>query len=272
MSKRAEGLTWERARAGKSELLALVKIADLADDDGRNAFPEVAALARWLRASERGVLYILHRLVQAGEIEIEVNDAGRYIELKGGRRFRPKWFLHVRCVYDWEAYQSDVGPPGESANIAPSSPSPPSPFRTGRPLRKAANIASLSVSRNPQSLRETVDRNPQSFPRNPQPASEKPAKTRIAYKEDPLVDPLVELSTGAAPRLPAETPPETPAENSGVITKIAHETLERIGDCPILVESVKITCARLGIAYDSGTVRAAVDSAIWQRRERSRKG
>jgi len=153
MSKRAEGLTWERARAGKSELLALVKIADLADDDGRNAFPEVAALARWLRASERGVLYILHRLVQAGEIEIEVNDAGRYIELKGGRRFRPKWFLHVRCVYDWEAYQSDVGPPGESANIAPSSPPPPPPPPPRPPPPNPPNNPGPTLSRKPQSLR-----------------------------------------------------------------------------------------------------------------------
>lgn len=253
MSKRAEGLTWERARAGKSDLLALVKIADLADDDGRNAFVEVPALARWLRASERGVLYILHRLVNSGEIVIDMNDSGRPVELKGGRIFRPRWFLHVRCVYDWEAYQLDDGPPGEPASLAPS----PAPFRPGRSVRKPANLATFAVPRNPQS-----------FPRNPQPVSEKPAKTRIAYKEDPLVDPLVELQAVAAPPPAPTKAPERPADNYGVITKLAHEGLDLVGDCPILIETVKSFCARAHIAYDSGTVRAAVDSAIWQRRHR----
>lgn len=261
MSKRAEALVWERSRAGKSDLLALVKIADLADDEGRNAWPEIPALARWLRATGRGVNYILHRLVRAGELSIELNDGGRYIELKGGRRFRPKWFLHVRCVCEWEAYQTGAGPPGELEKIADSCLIDPPPFPRGRPSRKSEKISNSAVYRNGKT-----------FPRNVNARSSELEKTRTAYKEDPLVDPLVELRAGASPPPASAKPPEQARDNIRVITKLAHEGLDLVGDCPILMETVKTMCARRGILYDSGTVRAAVDSAIWQRRHRQREG
>lgn len=191
MSKHAEALVWERSRAGKTDLLAVIKIADLADDEGRNAFIEVPALAKAIRATERGTLYVLHRLEQLGEIEIEVNHEGRYIKLRGGRQFRPKWFLHVRCVCAWEAYQlerdrSDAGEE-ESEKIADSLGGVR--FPRGRPSRAAEK--SEKISRFPE------DRNPQSFPGNPKPASEKSEKRCSAYKERPVSDPLVNAAAAA---------------------------------------------------------------------------
>jgi len=116
----------------------LVKIADLPDDDGRNAWPEVRRLMKFCRMSERAVQYTLARLVSSGEIEIEHNDSGREIVLRGGRTFRPKWFIHVRCAYAWDQYQHESGKPAKVASSA-------SVLRPGRPKR---NPQSLRILRN----------------------------------------------------------------------------------------------------------------------------
>lgn len=195
MSTESQALVWKRSRVGKTDLLALVKIVDLADDEGRNAFIEVPALARALRSSERGALYVLHRLQKRGEIEIDLNTDGRYIILRGGRRFYPKWFLHVRCVCAWDAYQLETAAgewagddADESEKIADSE---PVAFPRGRPSRapkQSEKIADFGIMRNPQS-----------FPRNPKPVSDKSEKTRTPlYVRDPLVDPLVDSSSGTA--------------------------------------------------------------------------
>jgi hypothetical protein len=276
MSKRAEALVWERSRAGKTDLLAVIKIADLADDEGRNAFIEVPALARAIRASARGALYVLHRLAQHGEIEIEVNTEGRYIELRGGRQFRPKWFLHVRCVCAWEAYQLETARPAadadadaESEKIADSD---TVRFPRGRPSRaadKSEKIAHFATTRNPQS-----------FPSNPKPASEKSEKTRTTYKERPVSDPLVELEQGSAtPHEQAAAPPTDPAAedtNLRVITKLAHTLLDVLGlpkvdEMGDYSEHLKQRCADHHVRYDSAVIRKALDSAIWQRTNRHRR-
>lgn len=253
MSRQAEALTWERSRAGKSELLMLVKIADLADDDGRNAWPEVPALMKYCRMSERGAQYTLRRLVETGEIEIEHNDEDREIVLRGGRKFRPKWFIHVRCVCVWEEYQHETEP----AKIAG--------FETGRPRRKPAKIAG---SAKPETRKVCVE--------NPQSLREKPAKivdglSIRARAFDPLVDPAVEQVQGAAPPALPQKNADDPGRNLRVITKLAHEVLdlyEGLRDCGMaeVSESVKVRCAELAIAYWPGDVlQRAIDSAVYQR-------
>lgn len=283
MSKRTEALVWDRSRAGKSDLLMLVKIADLADDDGRNAWPEIPMLAKWTRSSLRGALYILHRLEGAGEIEIDHNDAGREIVLRGGRRFRPKWFIHVRCVCAWDAYQTETrkdrgfSPGAESAKLADSV----SAFRRGRPTRRKMGPPNETPDRNAQSL---PIENPQSFPSNPNGLSAKSAKSRHAYKERSVSDPVVEQVQGAAlpkkrsragasprPHLPVGPPQDRPADHLAVITKVAHEVLDLVGtkaDLGELTDSVKCRCASLRIAYDADVVRKAVDSALHQRQRK----
>jgi len=62
---------------------------------------------------------------------------------------------------------------------------------------------------------------------------------------------------------------DRPADNVGVITKIAHEAIDLTGAAaPDLAEHVKELCAKYRVAYDSGVVRAAIESAIAQRHHR----
>lgn len=73
-----------------------------------------------------------------------------------------------------------------------------------------------------------------------------------------------------------ERPPENPADNFGVIVKLAHEVFDLLGvhaDIGDVTEAVKAQCARLHIAYWPGdVVRKAIDAAKWQRTHRAEAG
>lgn len=66
---------WERSLAGGSELLALLALADWADDDGR-CFPSVASIAKKTRLSKSQVQRVVHGLIDAGVVQVEGNEAG----------------------------------------------------------------------------------------------------------------------------------------------------------------------------------------------------
>lgn len=247
MSRLAEALTWERSRAGGHDLLTLVKIADLTDDEGRNAWPEVPYLMEKCRMKERRTQYVLRRLVANGEIAIEMNAEGREITLRGGRKFRPKWFIHVLCVCAWAKYQRGWKP----AKIAG--------FKTGRPKRKPAESAGSQK-------RETR----KNRTRNPHQRVLKPAKSSSAYKEGSLNDPLVDQKQGSA------TPTDPPESNLNVITKLAHTLLDSLGspsanELGEYAASLKQRCADEHIDYNSDVVRKALDSAIYQQRHAQRR-
>lgn len=268
MSKRAEALVWERSRAKGSNLLMLVRIADVAGHDGRDAWPQTEFLARETRMSLRGAQYVLHRLEADGELVIDNNAAGRSVEING-RAFQPAWFLHIRCVYDWESYQQDDT---EFANFASS------PFRRGRRkvARQIANTANYSAVENRKDC--AVNRN---LTRNK-------SQNRVSHIEvDPLVDPLLNLeqgaappnapeSAGAAPRSTPENsddkkPEDTPADNIRVITKLVHDCFDILGfqsDDREIGDWVKDRCAELKILYDTAVTWKAIDSARFQRRRR----
>lgn len=112
MSSRAVGLVWERARAKGSNLLVLLKIADLADDNGKRFWMSNERLQQFSRMSERSLRYILRKLTRDGEIVIERNVKGILPEKSRGHV--PDRFIHVRCVYDWGIYEHERG-----AKIAP---------------------------------------------------------------------------------------------------------------------------------------------------------
>lgn len=253
MSREAEYLTWERARAGKGDLVMLLTIANGASVDGRDAFSEVPYLMRRCRVSERAAEYTLQRLVSDGEIEIEYNVEGREIVLKGGRRFRPKWFIHVLCVCEWERYQTGWKP----ATVAR--------FETGRPRRKPAIVAGSQVTENPQLPTEKAATFVQ-----------KPATSGSTYKERTSNELVLELKQGAPPPLEQAAPPPThtsPDENVGVITVLAHGLLDVLGppkdhEFGEYADALKDRCVEKHIAYDSTVVRKALDSALWQRRNR----
>lgn len=97
MSIRAWSLVWERSRAKGGNLLMLLSIADYAKDDGRWAWPSARTLTWKTRLSSRAGELILMKLVRDGEIWPEWKAA------------EEKLYLHVRCVFDWDAYQ-DEGP------------------------------------------------------------------------------------------------------------------------------------------------------------------
>lgn len=95
MSIRAWSLVWERSRAKGGNLLMLLSIADYAKDDGRWAWPSARTLTWKTRLSGRAGELILMKLVRDGEIWPEWNAA------------EERLYLHVRCVFDWEAYETE---------------------------------------------------------------------------------------------------------------------------------------------------------------------
>lgn len=72
MSVRTMAKVWEYSQHGGTELLALLALADFADDDG-NSFPSVGTLARKCRLQPRRMNYILASLEESGEVEIRKN-------------------------------------------------------------------------------------------------------------------------------------------------------------------------------------------------------
>lgn len=253
MSGRAESLVWERSRAKGSNLLVLIKLGDWANQEGRDAFCGPKALAGAARMSERGVRYVLHKLEQDGEIEIELNVERRELTI-GKRTFAPDWFIHVLCVCEWETYQATP----KSAKFSSSQ------FKTGRRRGKTKSEKIAEDS-------EKISEKSENF-------AEKAEGSRIAYKEgsvtDPFTDPSIELQTGTAPQSPEneerrESWPclESPFDNLGVITRLTHEAIDLLGlYSDDLLDTVKALCARHRIAYDSLVVHKAVESAQWQRK------
>ena len=80
------------SRQRGSAKLLLVAIADLADDEGRNASPSIAALARIVGSGERHVTDLLQQLKQAGELTWErgggPTNCNRYTILVGHEHLR----------------------------------------------------------------------------------------------------------------------------------------------------------------------------------------
>lgn len=74
-------------------------------------------------------------------------------------------------------------------------------------------------------------------------------------------------SSGGAPRHAADS--DEADRNIGVITKLAHEAIDLIGEAhPDLVDTVKALCAHYRVTYHGSVVRRAVESAECQRRRR----
>ena len=72
-------IVWESAPTDNpSELLVLLTIADHADDDGENAYPGIARIARRCRLSERRVQQIIKTLQENGLLMVEKQAGGSY--------------------------------------------------------------------------------------------------------------------------------------------------------------------------------------------------
>lgn len=255
MSKLAEAHVWRHSRAKGSNLLVLLKIADLSTDEGRDCWLSAKTIAGWCRLTVRASRYILHKLEREGELIIDLNTERRPVHI-GRRLFVPEWFLHLRCVCEWEAYEHET----QAEKFASSG------FKVGRKASSAhrEKISAAASSTTGKDFTATGS----GLPAN--------RKNHVPHKRnDPLVDPLVEYKQGPGPDPPLKMAedPDLPADNINIITKLAHTALEQLGpDHEDLTETVKCLCARYRITYDSGVVRKAIESAVWQRGHRSAEG
>jgi helix-turn-helix protein len=261
VSQRAFSLVFERSRVGGSKLLVLLAIADYARNDGRDAWPSAQTLAKRARQTDRNVLNILHALEEEGEIIIEPNVELRRPD-EGGTA--PRWFLHVRCVCEWEAYQAD----GQSEKISDSDDdlSPPRAaaagqlFRRGRP---PGNQKTFLISRDRKSENQRIEIRKPAY-RNP--------KSSVSHPYDPRTDPPGIKKQGSA--TPNLFPDKTPAEECfNVIVKLAHETLEQLGESANevdLLDDLKRRCFQRHIPHypPADLAGRALDAAKWQRRAR----
>lgn len=242
MSLKAMTLVRERSRAKGSNFLMLLMIADYAKDDGRWAFPGAGTLGRHCRLTDRGGELVLRKLVEDREVEPEWSEADRRL------------YLHVRCICDWAAYQTE-GPVYQPEKISRS---------------HSENFSRRLVA--------LARRNPKRSAANPKTAVGIP-KSADRYKEDPK-DPKDPIRAGdglaAAPVDACGKPDDGEGTEKplAVITKVVHTLVdlqgpfESLGD---LTEAVKGFCARPPgggdpIPYDSDVVRRAIDSAEVQRR------
>lgn len=116
MSVTAQSHVWKYSKAKGSALLVLLAIADYAHDDGTNAWPTLASLAKKTRMTERSMRLILHQLVAGRELRIREN--AEQLEVKGG--YVPRRFMDVLCARragKKEAPGKDFTDPEEPAEI-----------------------------------------------------------------------------------------------------------------------------------------------------------
>lgn len=264
MSAKASGVIWEMSRAKGSALLVLLAIADVADEKGRNAWCGSKHLAAKTRLSDREIRRLFHKLEKAGELVIEANTDRR--PAPRGNTV-PVWWLHLPCVFDPDVYAR-----GKPDNLSETK------FPVGR--RSIGQVDQLPAA-------EISTRNRTSCPRNRTNRVDQLDKSRTAYKEGSVSDPLMNLEQGAAP--PADTesagaaprslpendadkkPEDAPADNIRVITKLVHECFDILGfqsDDREIGDWVKDRCAELKILYDTEVTWKAIDSARFQRRRR----
>lgn len=255
MSFKAVTLVYERTRAKGGSLQALVSIADHAHDDGRHAFPSPATIAWKSRQTRRWAERILEKLVTDGEIWPRWDPVAKRL------------YLDIRCICHWDAYRQEGPIPTREG---------PERARTIREdfahkLVAAASaraegerVSDNTLRDNPGTLRDKSDTLGERAAVENSP-SDGTAETSPPQPSGTVNDPSLERSeekAGAAPRLI-----DWPDENVAVITKLAHEVLDRFprADEGDIAEAVKTRCATLRIAYRSDVVRKALDSAKWQR-------
>ena len=73
MSIKVMSEVWEKSEQSGSALLMMLAIADYAHDDGTNAWPSLATLARKTRMSRRNAIRTIKKLERAGELFVQRN-------------------------------------------------------------------------------------------------------------------------------------------------------------------------------------------------------
>jgi hypothetical protein len=234
VSLKATTLVWERSRAKGSNLMMLLAISDYSKDDGRFAWPSPATLAFKTRLTQRGAELILKKLVKDGEVLPELEKDGRF-------------YLHLRCVCDWPAYQAE----GEIPEREKFSRKVKRSF-----AEKLCRLAAKRAHGAAPYAKTAADS----------------ASVPLLIRQEPSVDPSKEPSEEKAGAVPRSF---LAGENLTVITKLAHGMLDVLGlpkdaELTEYAADLKQRCADVGLAYDSTVVWKALESAIWQRQHRRR--
>ena len=90
---------WEHSRAQGSALLLHLKIADHANDDGRDCYAGQDSLARSCRVATRTVRRLIDELVQAGEVTVE-EYGGPRSDRRGRRTHRYSLPRYIQSLED----------------------------------------------------------------------------------------------------------------------------------------------------------------------------
>jgi hypothetical protein len=155
---------WEHSKATGNALVVLLKIADNCDDEGRNAWPSVATLARYCRCSESTVHRSIRELCSLGELEVVRNGGGGK---KTGTPHAPNLY---RVVV--EGYQNDTphlstevsfsaaeGVRSHESGVSPVTPnSSCDPSRTAADANRELAAAHLRLARQALGILQREDR------------------------------------------------------------------------------------------------------------------
>ena len=69
-------LVWENYKAGGSEKLTMLALADWCDDNGDSLFPSIPGIARKINLSVSQVRRIIHSFINAGYLKVVANHMG----------------------------------------------------------------------------------------------------------------------------------------------------------------------------------------------------
>lgn len=121
MSVKVMSLVWE-LDLPTSEKMVLLVIADHADDQGENAWPAVATIARKASLSDRQTQRMIKQLTNLGLISVEKQAGGRR-EMRDDRRPN-RYTLHLDGVTSTSPGGVVRGDIGDTHGVTPMSPKP----------------------------------------------------------------------------------------------------------------------------------------------------
>lgn len=190
------------------EKIVLLRIADMAHDDGSNAYPAVSTLARDCGLSRRGVQKALARLLDSGYVEIQAAPTNR----------RSTTYRVVLTACGGERRSPLEADDPKTSGGAPCSPPDPSRGEHGSPPESALEANNVRGGGEPRSPLEVNGATSGGEPRSPDPSgsilqpSYEPPRARDdgrrphALDETPTVTPIGEWSVLAFDRLYAIYP------------------------------------------------------------------
>lgn len=69
-------LVWENYKAGGSEKLTMLALADWCDDNGGSLFPSISGIAKKINSSENWARRLVHRFIKSGYLKVVGNNNG----------------------------------------------------------------------------------------------------------------------------------------------------------------------------------------------------